>query len=202
MNSNYIYEYSELLERLFSAAHHYKYSTKALEKMISYSSFFQRLEKDNDIPAIISEYDLFKEIFPECYIDTLHLPIYNQCLWAAEAYIRIQNYTGLTFETIFIYIPIACMYKYFDIYHEMDFSQIIDEFNRLKKEKSILSILLNNFNYSIKKVSNITNVSYDTIYSLAHRRRDIKKINIETIFKLSKIFMVRIETLSELKISD
>ena len=47
-----------------------------------------------------------KEIFPEISVDLDNTPVHNQCLWAAESYIRIQEKTGLTFEAIFLYIPI------------------------------------------------------------------------------------------------
>ena len=198
MNSNYLFEYINLFERVLSAAYQYKYHLPSVEHGIAYSPFFQSIERNDNGAPIIDEQTLIKQVLPELDINTMDVKTYNQCLWAAESYIRIQKETGFTFELIFLYLPIKKMYQYFDIYHEMDFSQIIEEFNRLYSEQSILSILVSNYKYSIKEISDISKISYETIYSLKQRKRDVKKANVESIIILSSILHVRVETLSEI----
>ena len=149
---------------------------------------------------IIDEFSLTKEIYPELNINFSDIPTYNQCTWAAEAYIRIQNECHFTFELIFLYIPITKMYEYFPLYHEMDFSQIINEFRRLYSEKSVITLLLEKYSTSVQSISNYSDIPYATLYSLKQRRRDIKKLNIESVYKLSRYLDARIETISELKI--
>lgn len=199
MNNQYLYEYVNVLERVLSTAYEYNYSTPALERLISYSPFFQDIEKDSGgFPPIINDTALVKELFPNFKKDLLTIPIYNQCLWAAESYLRIQKETGLTFECIFLYISISKMYEYFPLYHEMDFSHIVKEFKRLFSTKSILKLLSEKYHYSLVDIAKQTNISYDMLSSLSNRRRDIKKTNVEIIIKLSKIFNVRIETIAEI----
>ena len=91
------------------------------------------------------------------------------------------------------------MFDYFPIFHEMDFSQIIDEFNRLYNSRSVLDLLMSRYKYSVGYVSNSIGLPYDTLYSYKQRRRDIKKINAEIAYRLSALFRVRIETLLEIK---
>lgn len=201
MNTNYLYEYVNKLERILSIAYEYKYSLGAVEKMISYSSFFQNIEKDGGSYApITSEAALIKELFPDLNTDYDSVPTYNQCLWAAESYLRIQGKTGLTFECIFLYIPISKMYEYFPLYHEMDFSQIVQEFERLYKEKSVIAVLLDKYGYPLKEVSLKAKIPYDTLFGFKQRKRDISKANFETLYRLSRVFNVRMETISEVKI--
>ncbi|MCR5185370.1 MAG: hypothetical protein K6C32_04780 [Bacilli bacterium] len=201
MNTNYIYDYVNVLERVLSTGYHLKYSTNTLEREIAYSSFFQRIEKDEyGNPPIINDSTLISEIFPHQNIDLVNIPIYNQCLWVAEAYLRIQGETRLTFEAIFLYIPITNMYEYFPIFHEMDFSQIINEFKRLYESKSVLEIIVDKYQYSLKDISKELHTSYDTLYSFKKRRRDIQKVNVEVAARLASILRVRIETLVEMKI--
>ena len=200
MNSNYIYEYANLFERVLSAAYYYEYFTVSLEKKISYSSFFQYVEKSSAYAPTISENDLIKQVMPEIRVNLLSVPTYNQCLWAAEAYLRIQKEFGFTFELIFLYIPILKMYNYYLTYHEMDFSQIVDEFKRLYEEKTVLAALLDNRKISLSDLSKSTNLSYDLLFSLKSRRREISKVDVATISLLSRVFHVRMETLSELKV--
>ena len=198
MNSQYLYEYANILERVLSAGYEYNYSTSAIERLISYSSYFQGIEKDSSgFAPITNDINIINDFFPDLKIDLLKLPSYNQCLWAAESFLRIQGETGLTFECIFLYIPINKMYEYFPLYHEMDFSHIIKEFKRLFNEKSVLALLIEKYHYSLKDIAKHIGVSYDMLSSLKQRRRDIKKTSVEIVVKLSQIFNVRIETIAE-----
>ena len=198
MNSNYLYDYVNLLERVFSFGYKTNYSTSAIERAISYSSFFQKIEK-NESP-IINDSLLLTALFQENSINLEVIPVYNQCLWAAEAYLRIQNECHLSFEAIFIYIPINKMYDYFPLYHEMDFSHIVKEFLSLYEKKSVFSLLLEKYNFALNNVSNDIGISYETLYSLKQRRRDIKKISVETGKAIADYFNVRLETLAEIKL--
>lgn len=198
MNSLYLNEYVSNLEIIFSIGYGRKYSTSYIERSISYSSYFQNIEKDNKgFAPITNDVTLIKDLFPNLKVDLLNMPHYNQCLWAAESYLRIQGETGLTFECIFLYIPINKMYEYFPLYHEMDFSHIIDEFKRLYAEKSALQLLVERYHYSLSNLSKEIDVSYDMLYSLKLRRRDIKKTSVEIAARLSQVFNVRIETIAE-----
>ena len=198
MNSNYLYDYVNLLERVFSFGYKTNYSTSAIERAISYSSFFQKIEK-NESP-IINDSLLLTALFQENSINLEVIPVYNQCLWAAEAYLRIQNECHLSFEAIFIYITINKMYDYFPLYHEMDFSHIVKEFLSLYEKKSVFSLLLEKYNFALNNVSNDIGISYETLYSLKQRRRDIKKISVETGKAIADYFNVRLETLAEIKL--
>lgn len=201
MNSNYLYEYANEFERVLSTGYQYHYSTLTIEKLIARSSYFQKIEVDeyNGAP-IIQDADLIKQIYPELNINLLELPIYNQCLWASEAYLRIQKESKLSFECIFLYIPLTKIYELFPLYHEMDFSHVVKLFNELYEKESAFSILLKKYKYSLKEIAERIGVPYDTLYSFKQRRRDIKKINIESALKLSNIFNVRIETIAEIRI--
>ena len=199
MNSIYLNEYTNLLERLLSYAYKNSYSFKSLEKDISCSLLFQTIEKHNvPFPPYIDDNTLARSIFSDPSINLMEVRSYNQCMWAAEAYLRIQGDTRLSFEAIFLYIPITRMFDCFPLYHEMDFVHIINEFKRLFQKQSVLNVLIKSFNYSIKYVSNSVGLSYDTLYSYKQRRRNIKKMSAETAYALASLFKVRMETLLEL----
>ena len=198
MNSGYFYEYANLLERVFSYAYKNLYSYGMLEKKIAYSSFFQSIEKSDDNGCIIDERSLIKEVFDLEDVDMYIVPTYKQCMWLAESYLTIQKETHLSFEAIFLYIPIKRMYEYYHLYHEMDFSLIVEEFKEAYKNESIFSILLNRFNYSLKDISRDLGLSYDSLNSYKQRRRNIKKLNVISACKLANFFKVRVETLIEL----
>ena len=200
MNSVFLYEYMNDFERVLSFAYKKHYSLNALERLISYSSFFQKIEKSSrGLPPIITDTVLAKSMFVELDVDLNEIPVLNQCLWASEAYLRIQESTRLTFEAIFLYFPISRMYDCFDVYHEMDFSQIINAFKEEYEKESILALLIKRYKYSLVYLSEQTGVPYGTLYSLKTRRRDIKSLNVQHLFDIAAFLNVRIETLAEVK---
>ena len=198
MNDTYFDEFVGLLERIFSYAHKKEYSLGVVEKEISRSSLFHLAEKKNGvIIPFVDDYTLINKIFGESPDDLANLPTYKECAWAAESYCHIQKETQLTFEAIFLYIPIQKMYEYFPVYHEMDFFHIVNEFSRLFFKTSTLSLLIDKREISMKYISRETGMSYASIFSYKKRRRDIKKMSAEAACKLANIFDVRIETLLE-----
>lgn len=201
MDINYLYEYTDLLERVISVACELSYRLSSVESQISYSPFFQKVEKSSYVmPPIITDTELVKEIYSHRDIDIGDIPVYKISLWSAEAYLRIQEASKLTFEAIFLYIPIKRMLNYFGVYHEMDFSQIVDEFFRLYKANSVLAVLLNKDYRSTKEISELLGISYETLFSYKQRRRDIKKMEAKSAYVLSTLLKVRIETLLEIKL--
>lgn len=199
MNDNYIYDYISSLETIFSYGYIKQYSTSYIERALSYSSYIQRIENDFfGFAPIIFEGDFLKEIYKD--VDNTEIIIYKQCAWASEAYIRIQKETGLTFEAIFLYIPLKKMYDYYLIYHEMDFSQIVDHFKTLYQKKSILDILTKERHIKLKEVSLRTKIPYDSLRAFKQRKRNIKNMNIEHLAILSRLFRVRMETLAEVRL--
>ena len=198
MNDTYFDEFVGLLERIFSYAYKKEYSLDAVEKEISRSSIFQLAEKKKGvIIPFVDDYTIINKIFGEAPNDLADIPTYKECAWAAESYCHIQKETQLTFEAIFLYIPIKKMYEYFPVYHEMDFFQIVNEFSRLYFKTSVLSLLIDKRDIFLKYISQEIGMSYASIFSYKKRRRDIKKMSAESACKLANIFDVRIETLLE-----
>jgi predicted transcriptional regulator len=82
----------------------------------------------------------------------------------------------------------------------MGFTRIVERFNELYSIQSALSIIIDKYGYSLEDISKKTGISYNTLYSLKSRRRDISKINVETALKLSTFLHIRMETICEIKI--
>jgi len=198
MSDLYLYEYASVLERVLSYGVANKYSTHTVERLVSYSPFFQELEISATPfrPYITSE-DLLKTLYGEHALEKSETPTFKQCLWASEAYLRIQMETRLTFEAIFLYLPLANMYELFTIYHEMDFSQIVDEFKSRQSKKSVLSILLESRRVSLTLLAEKTGISYDVLASVRSRRRSIQKLSVAQALSIASFFRVRVETVVE-----
>ena len=92
------------------------------------------------------------------------------------------------------------MYEYFILYHEMDYSKIISLFWELYRKESVLSLLIEQYGFSLIYISTETGFSYSTLSALKTRQRKIGSLNVRDLLKLSKLLHVRAETLSEFQI--
>ena len=200
MNSLYHSEYADLLGRVFDVAYKCSFSLEALEKRISNNTFFKSIEGSIEgLAPIISDVELTKQIFYEVSFDLYEIPQHIQTLWASEAYIYIQEETRLTFEAIFLIFPIEKMLSCFDVYQEMNFSQLVSYFMIERGLNSVFSCLLSKYKYSLRDVEEKTGIPYETLRSLKIKRRDIKKASVEVVSALAKLFKVRIDTLAEIE---
>ena len=201
MKENDFYNYVDLLERVLSFSYKERFTFDFVEKTISRSSFFKSIEKQDILPPqFLSDAQLLKTLFPFEKELKYNVPVYNQCLWASESYMWIQKKTKLTFEAIFIFVPLKEMYSKFDLYHEMDFSQIVDYFNEKRKKTSVVDLLFKKFKYSVKEVAEKTGIPYNTLVSLKNKRRSISGFNVKSLNSLANVFHVRIETIAELEV--
>ena len=201
MKDSCLFEYANILERALSTGYKYGYSFDSIERNISYSPFFQLVEKsDHDFSPIVIDTALIKSLYLDIDVNLMDVPVYNQCLWAAESYMRIQHETRLSFETIFLIMPLKEMYSCFPLYHEMDFSQIVQLFLQKKEEKTVFAILLNKYGYKLSDIAKKTKISKETLYSLKQGKREIKKANVDIVQKLANFFNVRIETFAAIEL--
>ena len=192
MENTYIEERINNLERILSTGYKYEYALDFIERGISYCSYFQMIERHQNPFPLSSA--LVDSIYYDIKVDHDEVPTYRECLWAAEAYVRIQNHTRLSFEAIFLIMPLKEMYNTFPLYHELDFSKIIEHFMNKQKEKTIFSLLLKKYGYKLDYVAKKVDISINTLYSFKQGKRDMKKANVDLVQKLASFFNVRIET--------
>ena len=202
MKEEHIYNYIDVVERVLAFAYVRQIYLKHVEHQISYSSFFQGLEKDNYVNNryLIGE-ELTFELFPEVIHDFSDVPSFIQSTWVSQVLLQLQAYSKLTFEAIFIYMSLETIYDCFHLYHEMDFSQMNKRFDEERKKSSILGRLLKQRKVRMTKLSKIIGISYITLTSLKSGKLDIKKASFETVYKLASYFHVRPETIAEMEVA-
>lgn len=185
----------DTLGEILSIAHHHKCATSAIESRIAHSTYFIAVEQNVDSPALyISPSRLINSIFYDIKVDG-KIELFNQTLWAAELYIRIQDKTHLTFEAIFLYLPLEKAYQMYQIFHEMDFSQAIKYFISLTKKNSILSMAMHKNKVDGYELAKYADLSYPTISALRQQKRDINKVQAKSLYKISRYLHLRIESL-------
>ena len=190
--------YLDCLAAAFSYGHEQVYREEIIEKRIAYSPFFQTLEREEDSPILyMSIESLLASLFYDSRKKEYSYKNYSQCSWVAELYWRIQKESKLTFEAVFLYLPLKKAYQMYPIYHEMDFSQAIAFFQELRQKKTVLSLAMKRQEMANALLAFASGVSYSTIGALRIGRRDIRQVATIHVLKMARALHVRLETLLE-----
>ncbi len=193
INVNDLSKISSLLSSLFFYGFSSGYSSKTIEEKILKSEFINKLEKGDasylyrgNLESIVG--DIFKVSMPnDETIKTNPLS-----LWLGEIYTRLFFTFNKSFSFIFLYLPLSEATKIYPLYHEMDFSQLIDYFAKLSKQETLMTLLLKKYKMSARELSILTGVNYNTIVSYTRDNDVIYNAKFDSIFKISEILGVNI----------
>ena len=195
LSDDYIEKYIETLCYLLDRSITEGYSFNVIEMSIAYSTMINELEKSNiTLIAFSSIEKNYKDIFP--YKDNNHFVsnIYGINGWIAECYIRLFLKFQITFETLFIVLPIEEMTKLYPLYHEMSFTHIDDLFKD-KVKYSYLDCIMKSRKISNNDLSELSGIPNGTINGLRYGNRDINKLEGQALLKISQVLSVKIESL-------
>ena len=185
-----------LLAMILSVGHRYKYKEEVIEKRIAYSSFFIAYENQKEESILyIDDDSLIDSIFYDLKRKPINKEIYSQSLWLAELYLRIFQMTSMTFEGIFIYLPLIKGYNMYPLYHENDFSLAVNYFLQLLTSKSILFLVMKNKGISVEELAEASSLSYNMISLLRRRKKEISKVAASNFFLMASYLRIRPETL-------
>lgn len=179
----------ELFARLFVIA---------FQNKINLSSFLYDLSKSKLIEVIESkEYsdylnksleDIFFDITGNALKVDNSYGVYNDAYWCGYSYYDLFLNTHKPFAYIFLKLPLTKMVDIYSIYHEMDFTALLDYFNKLSKEKTILRILCENGKTSLKSLSEKTGINLATISKYNASDESLYKGSFQNIIKIVNFF--------------
>ena len=191
---DYIEKYQNVLMHLLSKAIGLNYSYSFIERKIAYSDVFSEFERSNvTLIAFNDNERIYNAIFGNSENDLLmgDDTIY---LWLAFVYIHLFLKYKVTFEMLFIALPIEKALNLFRLYHEMDITQVdkvfVDAIN-----PSNLSCVMNNKKVSIKHLSGMTGIPFATIRSLKYGYRSLDKLEANKLVSIAFALNVKVETL-------
>ena len=195
LSDDYVNKYQDVLGYIISRAINEKYATPFIERTIAYSLPFIEFEKSNITRIAFSSMEsIYQELFPKKENMQFVYNPYDEFGWVGYTYIRLFFDLRVTFELLFIIIPIDELLSMYHLYHEMDYTQTL-MFVKSKIKHSYLDNVMINRQLSSKDVSSMTNISYSTIKSLRYGIRDINKYEAYSLLKIAIALNVRVETL-------
>ena len=170
-----------------------KYSYQNIEKRIIDSDYLNKIVDGYDL--YLSEDQLLKETYKDSLNNFDYIHIFVEAEWMSYSYEYLLSKTNYNIEFIFTYLPIKTMLEMFPLYHEMDYSQVLDRLLELIKDKSLINIIMNKYKYSVKDISERSGLSKSMIYQLCSREKDASKLNLKQAVMLSEILNINPKTL-------
>ena len=195
LSDDYITTFQDTLGYIIGRTISNGYSPRFVEKTIAYSSAFSLLEKSDitELAFSSSEY-IFERMFDINVLNEYEYSPYDVYGWLGYIYIHLFFDLKITFESLFITLPIDEAINMYPLYHEMDYLQTL-EYMKSKIKYSLLDEIMTCRKLSSLKLSRLSGVSYSTISALRYGKRDINKLEASSLLKLSNALRVKMESL-------
>ena len=198
ISTNDIYELYDYFGRIIRYGIVKGYSSITIEQYISKSEIADDLE--NYATAAFLHTKTIQSVLSDIYQEQIDMSIIEKLdvidMWVGEAYIRLFFKYQKSFEYIFLYIPLEDMLHRFDVYHEMDWSQLYEYFEENIKKTALLRKLIKTRNVSINKLSVMTGINATTLNYYCLDDNNIYKTNNSNLYLLSFALDVKINIFS------
>lgn len=191
---DYIEKYQSVLGHLFSKAIGLRYSYSFIERKIAYSDVFSEFERSNiTLIAFNDNEKIYDAIFGNSENDLIRVndSIYE---WLGFVYIHLFLKFKVTFEMLFIALPIEKALGMYRLYHEMDITQMEKVFCDAITPSSLAQIMKCK-KITTKDLSGRTSIPLATIRSLKYGYRSIDKLESYKLAELAFSLNVKVETL-------
>lgn len=189
MNDYELDNLRETFSRLFVLAVRNKINFKSFTNMLSNSSFIAAIEKDkyNELFNKPIEQLLFSITGFEAKEDNSY-GVYNDAYWCGQNYFDLHIRIKKPFVYIFLKLPFEELMNIYSIFHEMDFSSLVDYFYKKEKEKTILRILCEEKRCSLNDIYKATSLSLNTLRKYNSNDDTLYKASFQNIIKLIEYF--------------
>ena len=183
----------ESFARIFVLGIQYKINFHAFTKSLERSNFVKKIEE--------GQYDdYFNKSLEQIFFDVTgriidkdnSFGIYNDAYWCGYSYYELHARTQKSFAFIFLKLPLSKMMDMYSVYHEMDFSSLLEQFSRLDEEKTILRLLCEENGCSLSELSYETGINKATLIKYSASDEALYNGSFQTIYKISQFFNVPI----------
>lgn len=164
------------------------YSYRAIEEYFIHSPFVNDLENN--------EYNIeskLEEVVAKTYNDKLEeeADITYKGLFFAESYFRLFLHYNRSFEYLFLYWPLESFDQRYNVYHEMDFSNLRIDFDKEVKKNTLLRKLSLDREIKMTDISKLTGINEHTVVRYSRDDKYLYSASYENVYKLSTLFNVK-----------
>ena len=198
MNKYLIYDIKETFCRYFVVAIHNKMNLTAFTDYLASSDYLRNIENGNLIEiSDISVEEGYHSIVGNNIAKDDSFGIYNDAYWCGYCYFELFLMLRKPFSYLFLKLPLVEMLDLYNVYHEMDISQLVDYFHDKEKEETILRLLCKRYRCSINKLSKATGISVNTLNKYRSSDQSLYNASFQNIYKISTFFKTPISLFVE-----
>ena len=195
LGDDYIEKYESVFSYLIGRSISENYSLPYIQSMIANSKMCDEIENSNVTTiAFTSKENLYDDIFHPITINNIDISPYSVYGWLGYIYIHLFIDLKTTFEYLFYLLPIEEALNMYPLYHEMDYSHIL-QFVKEQDKLSHLYVVMNKLHISSQKLSNMTNISSSTITALKYNNRDFDKLEVKKALLICNALNIKITSL-------
>lgn len=163
------------------------YSYKSIEESLVCSNFINNLEKGYyDIES--TNESVIEDVYK---IKTDNVDISFRGFFLAESYINLFFYINKSFEYLFLYLPLSLFDAKYEVYHEMDFSNLRNDFAYLVSKKTLLKKLSEDRKIKFTEIVKLTGINKNTIDKYNRNDKYLYSASFSNIYKLAVLFGVK-----------
>ena len=184
---------SAFLSSIFYYGFSNGYSSTTIEERLINSKYISSLEKGSSAFLIRETTESLIELVFNVQVNEEDLLQTNPLsLWFGEVYTKLFFSFNKSFSFLFLFLPLSKAEDLFPLYHEMDYSQVVDYFAKMVEKENILTLLLKKKNISVRQLSALTGIKYYTLVGFTRNNENIYDAKFDSIFKISEILEVNI----------
>ena len=193
-----IQDIRDTFARYFVIAIHNKMHLTAFTDYLANSDYVKNIENGNLIEiSDISVEEGYHSIVGNNIARDDSFGIYNDAYWCGYCYFELFLMLRKPFSYLFLKLPLEKMLDLYNVYHEMDISQLVDYFHDKEKEETILRLLCKRYRCSINKLSKATGISVNTLNKYRSSDQSLYNASFQNIYKISVFFKTPISLFVE-----
>lgn len=114
--------------------------------------------------------------------------VYDDAYWSGFTYFELHQRTKYSFAFLFLRLPFIKMMDLYDVYHEMDITQLIIYLEDENKKKTIMSLLIEEKGCTLTKVAKETGIKLPTLNKYRQSDETLLNASFQKVYKLAKYF--------------
>lgn len=198
MNDFEINNSRETFSRLFVLAIRNKMNLSSFTTMLENSNYVSIIEKNVYDPLLNKSISiLFYEITGFEVKEDNSFGVYNDAYWCGQNYFDLHLKTNKSFSYIFLKLPFEEMMNVYTIFHEMDFTSLVEYYYKKCDEKTIIRLLCEKANKSLNDISKVTQIPLSTLKKYNISDNFLFKASFQNISKLVTYFNVNYSLFKE-----
>lgn len=190
--------FKETFARLFVLAIQNKANFFSFTNSLAASVFLEKIEKgryDDYFNRPLT--DLFYDVTGNRIHEDKSYGVYNDAYWCGHCYFELFLRTRKPFAYLFLKLPLEKLMDLYPIYHEMDFSSLLEFFEKREKEKTILRLLCEQKKTTLPRLSEVTGIAVPTLSKYKVSDKALYRASFQMIMAIADYFEVPVNLFRE-----